>query len=67
MINGPWITNPEVPPDTTPEHTMAGVTPDGVVIASVAPVIEVKSPEVNLAVTPVVVVPVKDVKVPVVN
>jgi hypothetical protein len=47
MINGPWITNPEVPPDTTPEHTIAGVTPDGVVMASVAPVTEVKVPVVN--------------------
>jgi hypothetical protein len=47
MINGPWITNPEVPPDTTPEHTIAGVTPDGVVIASVAPVIEENVPVVN--------------------
>ena len=47
MINGPWITNPEVPPDTTPEHTIAGVAPDGVVIASVTPVTEVKVPVVN--------------------
>ena len=45
---------------------MAGVAPDGVVTASVAPVTEVKTPVTNRAVTPVVVVPVSDTKDPVV-
>ncbi len=43
---------PPVPPDTTPEQTIAGEAPDGLVIASVLPVISVK-----LAVSPVTVVP----------
>ena len=32
MISGPLITNPLVLPETTPEHTIAGVTPEGVVM-----------------------------------
>jgi hypothetical protein len=83
MINGPWITNPLVPPDTTPEHTIAGVAPEGVVTASVLPVIDVNlpvlpvivapdtwvlnTPDTKLAVVPVVVTPVNDVKLPVVK
>jgi hypothetical protein len=67
ITNGPWIINPLVPPDTTPEQIIAGVTPEGVVTLSVLPVIFVKAPVVNVAVTPVVVVPVKDVNAPVVN
>ncbi len=71
-----------MPPETTPEHTMAGVAPEGVVTASVLPVIDVnvpvspvtkapetrvvKTPEVKVAETPVVVVPVKETNVPVV-
>jgi hypothetical protein len=39
-------------PDTTPEQTMAGVAPDGVVIARVEPVILVR-----FAVSPVIVEP----------
>ena len=56
-----------MPPDTTPEQTIAGVTPEGVVTLSVPPVIFVKSPVVNVAVTPVVVVPVREVNVPLVK
>jgi hypothetical protein len=76
IISGPWITNPLALPETTPEHTMAGVAPDGVVILSVLPVMFVNVPVapvtvtpetvVNVAVTPVVVVPVNEVNVPVV-
>jgi hypothetical protein len=65
MINGPLIIKPLALPDTTPEQTMAGVVPDGVVIASVAPVIfvmlalvpEIFAPErvlVNVPETPVI-------------
>ena len=63
-------------PETTPEQTMAGVAPDGVVTLSVLPVILVNVPVapvtvtpetvVNVAVTPVVVVPVSETKVPLV-
>jgi hypothetical protein len=44
ITSGPWITNPLVPPDTTPEQTIAGVAPDGVVTVSVLPVISVNRP-----------------------
>lgn len=83
ITNGPWIIKPPAPPDTTPEQTIAAVAPEGVVTFNVAPVIlpkapvapvtvvpetcPVKTPDVNVAVTPVVVVPVRDVNDPVVK
>jgi hypothetical protein len=58
IINGPWITNPLALPETTPEHTMAGVAPEGVVTLNVDPVIDVKVPVVLLTVTALTDVPV---------
>ncbi len=52
------ITNPLALPETTPEHTMAGVAPEGVVTLNVDPVIDVKVPVVLLTVTALTDVPV---------
>jgi hypothetical protein len=80
IVKGPWIINPEVPPDTTPEQITAGVAPEGVVIVIVLPVMFVnkpvfpvtvapetlvlKLPLAKLAVVPVTVAPVREVNAP---
>ena len=74
---------PLVLPETTPEHIIAGVTPEGVVTCKVLPVTAVNNavspvtvaplirvvntPETKFAVVPLVVVPVRVIKVPLVN
>jgi hypothetical protein len=52
MIKGPLITNPLVLPDTTPEQTMAGVAPEGVVIVIVEPVMFVNKPVFPVTIAP---------------
>jgi len=66
--------NPPVSPETTPEQTMAGVAPDGVVIWRVDPVIVARfatSPviddpesEIKCPLIPVTVAPLRSVKIP---
>ena len=46
---------PLVLPDTTPEQIIAGVAPEGVVTASVLPVILVNNPVVPVIVIPLIV------------
>jgi hypothetical protein len=52
ITRGLWIMNPLVPPDTTPEQTIAAVAPEGVVMFNVDPVMLPNAP-----VVPVIVVP----------